>query len=737
MAELDFSHRVSEIPEGEIQRPLQRNAAVAVTPFPDMQSAITQYADATNWMSAVGSAVASRASNAIAEKIGGELGQNPKGNLGLPLTDFDKVMQQSYETQAHASLGLQADKLITDANLETAKANRITPELIAATNKNISVGLQNIFKNSPSSILPSLQSQYGNLQINQMANLNKRMIQEQNRDRQNNTALAAQMNSEHAYSFGLSGNDKAALNAVEITKKLTDADVASNLMSPQDAKNKVDAARQSYLSGKMIHEYENASAQGKGEEYLKSIVDKKPNYLSDKDYMSVTNNLMSYVSHQKSLRSQDESLSVTKFQTSVALNPMAPDMPAQLQQLKSSVSADTFEKAQLYYINAVKTFNREQGSLNEAVASWTNPSSFARLNEKAINKGFDALTARYIQQQQDQNNSVSVEEAQVQIAASAAGSVPVFVDTLKTQLNGGNPQQMDSAARQIDALYSSNNASHALKGLTDNDKALFSQYKSLRDALPPEEAAKIAIQNANQDADTQKMNKERWASFVKQQTGGLLGGIQPQEWALKQTGLNKDDFMNPGMAHEYGNMILQKYAAFYQMTNGDAATALKITKQEVNDNYGLTGVNGKQFKTLHPIEKLLGYDENSNVVPIIHQDVIQKLNQSFMPLKEAFAKNQSGFYWDVVPIDMKNHALLYGGNYAPAQVKRYIKTANGIKADTYNVVLIGNSFNWDISLQTDSGIVPLSQVAPYLGVATYTPNKNKIDADYKKYYGAK
>lgn len=731
MADLDFSHKVSEIPAGQaLPEPYQRRVHVESIQTPDLQGAISNYADATNWMSNIGSFIAGKASTAIAQKIGGELGKNPQGSLGIPLTDFDKTMQDSYRNQAQATLGLQAQKLISDSNIELAKADRMTPDLIAKTNKSISIGLQNIYKNAPAEIVPELEKHYGTLQLSQAEDLNNRMIREQKDDRKNKAALASQQYAENAYSLGLKGNDKVGESIIETTRKLGQSEVATRDITPVEAKSRVDAVRKSYLSGKMIHDYENARATGKGEDYLKSIADKKPSYLSDNDYMAVTHSLTQYVSQQDGLRSQDQQLRLAKFSTSIAMNPMAPDMPQQLQDLKNNVAPEAYQRAQLHYIDSVKRFNKETGDTNNALASWNDTSGFARLTDKAINKGFDMMTSRYVQQRAQEGKPISQEEAEVQVAAAAGGVVPVFRDTIKASINSGNPAMMDLAARQMDALYSMNKG-HALAGLSDSDKSIFTQYKSLRDALPPEEAAKVAIQNANQDPDTQRMNKEKWSAEVKKHTQGIFG-VAPQKWALNQVGLNPEEFMNPGIANEYGNMILQKYGALFQNMNGDKENALKLTKQEVNESFGYTGVNGAKVKTLHPIEKVLGYDENSDVVPYIQQDVMKTLNQSFVPMKEAFEKKQSNVYWDIVPNDMKNHALVYGHDYAPVKVKRYTKTAKGTKTDTYDVMLVGNSFNWDIALKTDSGMRPLIQMAPYLGIQTYTPNKKEIDKAYMK-----
>jgi len=736
MADLDFSHHVSEVPAGQpLPTPYQRTESAAVTQYPDLQSAVSNYASATNWMSAIGSTVAAKASDAIATKLGTNLGKNPKGDIGIPLTDFDATMQKSYQSQAQSTLSIQASKLINDSNIEMAKAPRLTPGLIDKTNRSISIGLQNIFKNAPTEIKPHLEYQYGHMQLSQANQLTTRMIGEQRDDQKNNTIYASNVNSESAYTLAMSGSNDAAKRAVEATETANEDAVAARLITPEMAKVNIDTARQSYLKGKYTHEYQKAYAEGKGEEYLKNLADKKPSELSDTDYATVTNGVLQYSNQQHALRAQDEQLRSAKMNVSIAKDVMG-ITGSQMEEYRQSVSPEQFERTQLNYINAVKSFNKGQGDMNMVVASWGDPASFARAGSEAINKGFDALVQNYSQQRQTQGSPVSPEEAEVQVAANAAGPVPNFVKTISNKLNSSNPAQMDSAARQMDELYSMN-AHQALIGLPDKDKAIFSQYKSLRDALPPEEAAKVAIQNANQDPDTQTMNKEKWAAFLKQKTSGLLyGSTAPTKWALNQVDLKEDEFLNPGMANVYGNMILQKYSAYYQMTNGDAANALKLTQQHVKENYGYTGVNGTKTMTLHPIEKVLGYDQNGEVVPFIQQDVISQLGGSFTHMKEAFNKNKSNVYWDVVHAPSENKAWI-GHTYEPIKLKRYMKTASGTKTDTYDVVLIGNSFNWDISLSTASGLRPLNQVAPYLGISTYTPNKKAIDGAYIKRYGAK
>jgi hypothetical protein len=159
-----------------------------------------------------------------------------------------------------------------------------------------------------------------------------------------------------------------------------------------------------------------------------------------------------------------------------------------------------------------------------------------------------------------------------------------------------------------------------------------------------------------------------------------------------------------------------------------------MLKQHVSENYGSTGVNGGEHVTSHPIEKVLGYPENSDVVPFIQQDILNQLGKRFAPLKEAYDKKLANEYWDIVPSDFKNNATLYGHNYAPVQVIRHTRQGDlSEKTDKYNVVVTGTAFNWDVGVNSGSGVRPLYSIAPYLGSITYTPDKKAIDEAYKKH----
>lgn len=732
MADLEFKHHVQEIPRGqELPNAVPRREKIQATTIPDFQQATDRYGEATNWMSSIGSYVATTASNTMAQRMGTELGKNPKGDIGIPLTNFDKVMQESYATQAQSTLGLQAQRLISQSNIELAQAPRLSPDMITSAQRNIMKGLDNIFSLAPAEVRQKMEYQFGGVMIHQNEALVERMLGEQKTDRVNTLELAAKVNAENAYSQAMSGthedkegdsgSGKASMNA---TISAARAAAARHDITPLQAKTIEDTARQSYLSGKYTRKALQAEKEKRLPEFLNSLADNKPGDISDKDHKAVIGNILHYMNMQASLRNQNEMLAMAKFNAALSADPLG-ITDSHILQLQQSLDPIQFEKMKMKLQQARDKALEDNNKADFVIQNWTNPEVLARTDDKAKNKSYDMMVQKMVV---DSKGATSVDEAEVMIAASAGGSIPVFSTALKSKLNSGNPALMDAAARQIDALYSMN-AGHALRGLSDTDKAIFSQFKSLRDGLPPEEAAKIAIQNANQDPDTQHMNREKWSAFVKRQTGGIAGFLpaSPTSWALKQVGLDKDDFMNPGQANEYGNMILQKYSAFFQMTNGDQENALKLVKQDVKDNYDYTGVNGPRTMTLHPIEKVLGYEGNSEVVPFIQQDVRKQMGVNFDKMKEAYNNKQTDTYWDFVAHDDKvEKGLFYRNKFKPIQVKRYTRTSSGVKSDLYDLVLVGNSFNWDLVLSTESGMRPFPQVAPYLGIYTYTPDPKYI-----------
>lgn len=715
MADLDFSHHVAAPQQGEsLPTPYHKSVAAEISDFPNIQGAVENYADSANWMSAVGSKIAATASNQLATQLGAEAGKNPNGDIGLPITDFDKTMQESYARQSQATLGLQADKLITDSNIEMAKVPRLTPDMIQKTNKSVSSGLQNIFKNAPSSVQPELYNQFGQLQLRQTAELTNRMIGEQKDDQRNNTAYASDMNAQHAYSFAVAGNEKAAKESVENTKKINNSAVSARLMTPEQSKTNIDSARKSYESGKLINQYEKARSENKGEEFLKNIADKGDK--SDPDFQDTTSNLMNYISHQESLRSQDQQLRIAKFSVDLAKNPMDSGIGKQLQDLKQNVTPVAFEKAQLSYIDAIKSYNKENGDVNSVLSSWNDPSSFARLNEKAVNKGFDILVNGYRQRRESEGNPISQDEAEVQVASSAGGNVPVFNKSLQNKLLSGNPNSIISASQQMSMLDDMEQA-RVYAGVSQKAKAIGTLFQQQRGSMPDVDLARQITDNlSNVDDKMQKTLDNSWNLILTTKGAAGIGASKPlYKFALQSVGYPTDSKMSQFGGQYfgviYGNDIYNQLNSNFIATRGDYDSAVKMTKDYVAQHYGDTYINGSKQITDSPIEKYLGYKGNG-VTPYVQQDMLNQLSTSFNKSK----KNNPNDYWETLPL--KNN------------IAEVIRTVNG-KKFTYPVNLVGRAGNqWDVVVQTPYGNRNIFLVAPNLGVTSYVPNKEAINMAY-------
>lgn len=735
MADIETSHHVSEVPAGaDLPRSYQREVRAEVTNLPDSQAAYSNYAASTNWMSALGSEIATRSSNAIATRLGSELGKNPRGEIGPSFTEFDKNLEQSYATQAQATLGLQAQKLITQSNLELSAVPRLDSGLILNKQKQVYSGLQKIYSLAPDSVRASMEHQYGSVMIQQNEHLTNRMLGEQKQDRRNNLELANKVNSQNAYSIALAGigldkdgDSIPAIVAVEATNKQWKNMVAMKEATPLEAKIAGDTARQSYLTGKYTRLGLIAEKEGKLPEFLRSMADKPPGDITSQDHETVINGVVQYMNQQAALRSQDEQLKMAQFAVKLAENPGAIG-GVEFAQLQSQLSPLQAQKVKLDLIQALKARKADDQKSNALIMDWGNSEIHAIAGEAAQNKGYETLVQKVVSTPNSKGQAQPTrEQAEVQVAMSAGAPIPVFTKSLQFKLSSGNPQQMESAAQQIHQLYAMG-AGHALAGLNEKDKALFGAYETMRNSLQPMDAARETINKIqNQDPVIFKANQEKWANYLSTASKS----VPVSDFALKQFGYGKDDFLNPTIAQVYGTDMLEKYSTYYQLLGGDQDTAKRVTQRYIDENYGDTKINGGTHSTLHPLEKILGYKDH-DVVPFIQQDAMDQLSKNFVKIKEDYDKGSSNEYWEIVPLSEKTHGV-FTTDYDPIKVKRHTRTGNKVATQSFDVVLQGNSFDqWDFGVSSESGMRNLFQIAPYLGVSTYTPNKQRIQDNYVK-----
>lgn len=723
---------------------------------PDFGNATRYLGSVSNGLGGIGAQVAQSASQQMAVKLGYESGKNPRGDLLPPINDFDKTYAQAYQQQAQATLSLQANKLMMDSQVELAKATRLTPDLIARTNNQVAQGLQTIMQQAPTAIKTQLGYSLGSQLQNQNANLQIKMIGQQKEDQTNLIHAGIDNNLHNAANLAIAGNQEAADKLVQQTKALAQSGVNSRLITPESAQVAARSIQDAAKNGKYINQALTARSENKLEEFYKDFATKKPADLTYEEWAKTGSSMASYVGVLDNLKRQDENLRVAQFNTSMAQD-VTGITGSMIQDLKENVSPIQFEQAHLSYIRSLKAYQKAEGESNALVQTFNDPEAFARATEKQKNQAFDTMVMGYQKQREDKGIPITRDEAEVQIAASAGGSVPVFTNSLNNKLASQNPVQIESAIQQIHQINQMNSG-NALMGLSTSSEAVAAKYAALRDSMDPNEAAKLAHETVyNKDPETETINEQKWTHYL---SNNKSSGQTNDTFALKQVGLNSSKMISPTV---YGNDILNEYKTYYTLLNGDQVAAKKMLQQSVNKNYGETLINGRSEITKHPIEKVLNLPHDS--IGVIQQDIYEQLDSHLKENKSAYDSGHVNEYWELPPrlsveqlvkekSEIKNRGTnqtllnVLGKNTAiegadfgkPIEIVRHQR--NG-KSQKYTVAIQMSPYaslssnaehpivgGWDIAVNSESGLRPLSREAPYLGIISYSPNLKSIQANY-------
>lgn len=647
MADLDFSHHVSEVPQGEaLPKSYQRKETASVTQYPDIQSAMSNYAAATNWMSNLGSTIAAKSSNAIANQLGVERGKNPQGEIGIPLTEFDSVMQKSYAAQSQATLGLQASKLINDTNIELSKAPRLTPDLINKSNRSISIGLQNIFKNAPAEIRPQLENQYGHMQLSMASDLTNRMISEQRKDSADTLTASNKNDAESAYNFMREGKFDEAKRVIDVNKQKNASGYQSRIISKEGAKVAADTVLKSSQTGQLIYEYEQAEKAGKGEAYLANLVKNKPAGFSYEQYEHAAQGLLNHVVENKNLEAQQSQLKIAQFNLANAEGNVSPEMLVDLQQ---SLTAAQFANVQT---ELVKAYNKAQGltaKVNELTSNFTDQTKWSDFTEKEHTAAFQKTAQAHMQSSASQGKPISMDQAEAETAMAAGGPVKSYENKLANMLQSVNPAILDQALDSMD-LINAHDKGENLRDLTEKDTLMADKYRVLRDTMNPVEAAQMAHEFAyNTSKDQQDAAKEALAEFyIKNKSSGETAA----QAVMRVTSIPTKSNYNLGLMADDSKKI---FDSFFVASRGDVAWATEKTKLKMDQLYGVAYYNGRKEYTRNPVTKFANLPDNGNGV--IHNDMAEQITKRFADTKDLYDQGKSDFYWEVKPYVTTEQAI--------------------------------------------------------------------------------
>jgi hypothetical protein len=733
---------------------IERKVTAQETATPDFQSSTQKYAEATNSLSAIGAQVAQSSSNQLAAQLGYEEGKKPHGSLMPSITEFDKTFADSYHTQSQATLGLAGDKLLSDAQVTMAQANRLTPDLIDKTHKELQIGLQKLTEQAPLEVKGKLEQAFSAQLLHQTNQYKEKMITQQREDQANLIKNGIDLNIKNATELALSGDYQSAAKARDTAISIAQSGYSGRYITPETARVSKETAQQAYYNGIWSHQAKIAYEQNRLPAFMKEY-GSDLHGMTNEQHMAAGQAITQQVSFMKQMRSEYENINVVQFQQQIAENVNAISSN-EITALKSKVSPLQYEQLQLEYIKRKRTFNEENQGANNIIEGFTDKNIFPRATTTQKNKAFDSQVLSYMQSMQKQGKPIDINKAQAFVATTAAGAIPGYVDVLNAKLASTNPVDIETAGRSISYITQRGKGAN-LDGLNDKSIAMYEMYQSLRRSKIPQEAAQEAY-NAVYPPKTEENKRildDNWndnIKTIKSDTGKL-------KYFTELGGIDSDDLVDRNGYIEQAESLLR---ANYILTNGDLDTAKKITSDAIKNTYGTSYVNGKKQTTFYPLENAVGIP--SDGVAFIQEDIIEFANKELASTKAAFDAGALPYYYEVEPrqgTDSKHantvlQKYFTEGSYLERKLQEgseiiiHKHWKNGTR-ETYPLIVKADPWlsktpnpkkpytgGWDIVLGTENGYIPINRENPMLdNFLVYRPDIEKIKAKYLSKNGLK
>lgn len=752
----------------EYQRNTQIEGGSQVPNFADAMNSYGQAQYST--MQMIGASAAQSASNAMAKKQGLEMGQTPHGDLFPPITDYDKQVTESYNAQSQATLGLQAQKMVSEADTQLASATRLSPELINKTQQQMAIGMQKILENAPSEVKSRLSTQFQTQLITQKAQYQTKMVGEDREDSKNRILAAIQNNNRQVYQFQMAGYPDAAKITMDSTNKMIADATSSHLIEPPYAETAKQTLNTTNKNAQAVREFLNAKANGKQVEWENDFAKKPPAGYSYDDWKSAMGAVQEQAGLINNLQSQSQAIAFSKMNQAIVQDPThITDM--MWQDAQQNMSPLQYQQAQLNYFKEMKKLNSDKNMSYSLTSGWSDPEVFPRATPEAKDGTFfNQLVPAHIQDQQKRGNPISESQAQLEVAMSAAGAVPGYVRILNAQLTSNDPIQIEKGLHAVDTLLA-NNKGQNLAGLSKEASAMTTLYPNLKRSNSPQDAA-IQAHNMLFPATKQEedANESAWKTFLsmnkaKNESDSTVG--------LRMAGLNNT---NMRFAQTHGQGFIDLFQSYYNMFDHNAELAKEHLQNVVKQTYGTTNINGVKETTFLPLEKITNVPPDG--VGYVQDDIYEQLDTQLKQAKKAFDEKKTDNYWALeardniddiqkmkdesmfklnvpsvpaspfgAPGDAKSEKLFRHAQGVPIKVTHFFRNGSNT---TYNIVMVpSHELNltsdpknpvvggWLYGIQDKQSFRFLTQDDLHGNLYPYRPNINKIQSQYNKYNGIK
>jgi hypothetical protein len=627
------------IPEFDSQ--VKLNATVGNAPY---AQSFDNMALTPDTLGQIGSTLATNASMELAKRRGIQAGLNPSGEVLPPLTGADKAYIDAYQNQAHATLSNQGQKVINEADEALSKLNKIGQGDIAQYQQTVQKSLDDILQLAPNDTKVSLFNSFNQELTSSIHNYQTRLIGQQKAEQRANSDLAISTANQNVHNAWLDGNvEKAARFLTEQTNQISKA-VSAGIYS----KSKGDALKKSaglnYLSSEQIQNGIKAHNEGKGAQWLESLVEpsKKPKNISWSDWETVGNNARKYLANRKLFTKQASQTIASQGYLDIANQVMTSEKLAQYQEdLKEEPRL--FNNLAIAFAHMNHSGSSKAAAQAELSANWQNNDYMKTASNDAINKSFMQLSNLYQERQQANGNPISQSEAQFVTASSAAVPVPLYIQSLQRQVSSGIHGQMTEGIHYYNRLKElpGNKAAGFL-----NDQKSVAMKENFQNALDEgnteEEAAAIAQEIWNQK------DKPDVVNFIQAQTDSALKTFANTTPDSYQWARNTLDIPSDATIESPGGMAAQFRSLFstnMKVTNGNVEVSKKAAKEGMQQTFGETSINGIKGYMQYPPEKMIGLGKAA--VPLMQEDLYQQIKPAIEFSKKAYESGAQPFYYEI------------------------------------------------------------------------------------------
>jgi hypothetical protein len=603
---------------------------------PAFGTALTAFATTPTALAEVGSQIMQASAHANAQRIGQGLGQKPQGNLLPAVTNFDKMVAESYTAQAHTTLGLQANQLLADGEEELSSLDRLTPEAIRTYTASMAQGLQDTIALAPDNLKPQMEAQYGSQLINSTHQFNLRMNSQQKAESASKDTAWRTQQSDAIQNAIKDGNTELAQQMQAALNQNINAGRAAGTLSPADAQTALTTAKLNFESSKSIKSWMDAKANGTSDEYLKSIANNKISGLSWSESEQVRDNTVKYASAEEAAENRNESLFMAQGQQEIAMGTFNQD---RANFFRENLRPLQYTRLMTQWSVANHAGSEESLAIQSIVSNANDASAFIGATKKQINAVYDQLVNVGMQKAQVDGSPITQEDSQYQAAAFMATPVPAVIEGINRGLLNGNVQQVLNAIQMDERLHGLEG--NKTIGVQDNARAVGEVFQNLLASNPndPEKALQDARNVVlNKDENILKMNNVAIANYMQKHAPDAAHFLSN---AVNISGLGGDG-SNIDDAAAFAADINSRFKGYMQLTNGNVEQSKKLTGKDASKIWGETTVNGKKELTRLPIESIVHIPKGAT--PLIQNDIAEQLAPQLEWSKKAFDEGRNEYY---------------------------------------------------------------------------------------------